>query len=103
VPLAVVAAFVVAAVVSIFLDQSHASLRGLRHVLGHIVGVGAATAALSAIAGGLVTVTSITFSVLLLAVQQTAASLSPVVFDQFVRRRANQVYLGYFVGLGIYA
>lgn len=24
-------------------------------------------------------------------------------FDQFVRRRANQVYLGYFVGLGIYA
>jgi len=25
------------------------------------------------------------------------------VFDQFVRRRANQVHLGYFVGLGIYA
>lgn len=44
-------------------------------------------------ATGLVTVTSITFSLLLLAVQQTASSLSPVVFDQFVRRRSNQIYL----------
>lgn len=40
---------------------------------------------------------------LLLAVQQTASNLSPVVFDQFVRRRLNQVLLGFFVGLSVFA
>ncbi|MDQ6727786.1 MAG: DUF2254 domain-containing protein [Actinomycetota bacterium] len=103
-PLGVVAAFVVMAAATIVFDQSHAGwLSAPRHTLGHFVGKGAASAALSAIATGVVTVASITFSVLLLAVQQTAGSLSPVVFDQFVRRRSNQVYLGFFVGLGIYA
>ncbi|MDQ6839420.1 MAG: DUF2254 domain-containing protein [Actinomycetota bacterium] len=104
VPLIVVAAFLLLATLSIVLDQSHAAwLSAPRRVLGHVVGKGAASAALSAIATGLVTVTSITFSVLLLALQQTAASLSPVVFDQFVRRRSNQVYLGFFIGLAVYS
>jgi len=49
------------------------------------------------------TVTSITFSVLLLAVQQTASSLTPVVFDQYLRRRTNQLYFGYFIGVTGYA
>ncbi len=37
------------------------------------------------------TMISITFSVLLLAVQQTASSLGPVVFDQFLRRLSDQL------------
>jgi len=53
---------------------------------------------ISEAAQSLVTITSITFSVLLLAVQQTASSLTPVVFDQFLRRTANQVYFGFFIG-----
>ncbi|MEK6345716.1 MAG: hypothetical protein V4737_18045, partial [Curtobacterium sp.] len=32
------------------------------------------------------------------AVQQTSSFLGAVVFDQYLRRRANQVYVGYFVG-----
>jgi hypothetical protein len=32
------------------------------------------------------------------AVQQTASSLTPVVFDQFLRRTSNQVYFGFFIG-----
>jgi len=104
VPLLVVLGFVILAALSIALDQSHASwLTGPRHALGHVVGKQAASTALSDIATGLVTVTSITFSVLLLAVQQTAANLSPVVFEQFMRRRSNQVYLGFFVGLCVYS
>jgi hypothetical protein len=31
-------------------------------------------------------------------VQQTASSLTPVVFDQFLRRTSNQVYFGFFIG-----
>lgn len=104
VPLLMIAGFVALAVITIVLDQSHADwLHGARRALEHLVGQGAAQSSLSAIATGLVTVTSITFSVLLLAVQQAAASLSPVVFDQFVRRRVNQVYVGFFVGLSIYS
>src|SRR5690349_13545635 len=104
VPVLVVVAMAALAAISIVGDQSQAApLTSLRHLLGHYIGKDAASTTLQAVATGLVTVTSITFSVLLLAVQQTASSLSPVVFDQFVRRRANQVYLGFFVGLALYA
>ena len=104
VPVLVILALAALAVVSIVGDQSRAPFfTGLRDVLGHYIGKQAAADTLGAVASGLVTVTSITFSVLLLAVQQTASSLSPVVFDQFVRRRTNQIYLGFFVGLALYS
>ena len=105
VPVLVVAAFACLAAVSIVADQTKSLswLDGARTAAGHIVGKQAATAALQAIASGLVTVTSITFSVLLLAVQQTASNLSPVVFDQFIRRRSNQSFLGFFVGLALFS
>jgi uncharacterized membrane protein len=105
VPLLVLLAFAVLALVSTMADQTHSVglLNQARAAAGHIVGRQASSTALQAIATGLVTVTSITFSVLLLAVQQTASSLSPVVFDQFIRRRSNQAFLGFFVGLALYA
>ncbi|MFZ2014304.1 MAG: DUF2254 family protein [Nocardioides sp.] len=103
-PLLVVWALLLLAVASIVGDQAHgAFFTGLRRVLEHFIGAQTASSTLGAIATGLVTVTSITFSVLLLAVQQTASNLSPVVFDQFVRRRSNQVYLGLFVGLALFS
>lgn len=104
VPVLVVAGLVALGVVSIVGDQAHgAFFTGVRRALGHLIGAQSASGTLTAVATGLVTVTSITFSVLLLAVQQTASNLSPVVFDQFVRRRSNQVYLGLFVGLALYS
>jgi uncharacterized membrane protein len=101
----VVVAFACLAALSIVADQTQkvAWLDDARTTAGHIVGKQAAGAALQAIASGLVTVTSITFSVLLLAVQQTASNLSPVVFDQFIRRRSNQAFLGFFVGLALFS
>lgn len=70
----------------------------LRRLASDVVPGGGASNVVSAIATSLMTVTSITFSVLLIAVQQTASSLSAVVFDQYLRRRANQAYFGFFVG-----
>jgi hypothetical protein len=103
-PMLVMFGFAVLAGVSIAGDQAHlAGLDAVRRALSHVIGKQASTTTLQAIATGLITVTSITFSVLLLAVQQTASTLSPVVFDQFVRRRTNQVFLGFFVGLALYA
>lgn len=57
---------------------------------------------LGTIATSIITVTSITFSLLIVAVQQGAAALTSQVYDQFLRRRANQVYFGFFVGLALY-
>ncbi|MDP9867880.1 MULTISPECIES: DUF2254 family protein [Streptosporangium] len=57
---------------------------------------------LSVIATGLVTVTTLTLSALLVAVSHTATSVAPVVFDQFLRRRANQAYFGYVAGCATY-
>lgn len=96
VPLSVVAAFVLLSGVSIVADETKSSgfLDSLRSLVSHVIGKSAAASTLSAIATGLVTVTSITFSVLLVAVQQTASNLSPVVFDQFMRRKSNQAFLG---------
>jgi len=56
---------------------------------------------LATLLAGLLTLISITFSILLLAVQQTASSLSNQVYDQFLRRTANQIFLGYAVGLAV--
>jgi uncharacterized membrane protein len=58
---------------------------------------------LGVIAASIITVTSITLSLLLIAVQQGAASLTSLVFDQFLRRRTNQLYFGVFIGLALYA
>jgi len=105
VPLLVVLGFAALAAVAVVADQTQAlgALNTARGAVAHLIGGQAARSTLQAVATGLVTVTSITFSVLLLAVQQTASNLSPVVFDQFVRRRTNQFYLGFFVGLALYA
>lgn len=58
---------------------------------------------LSTIASGLIAMTSFSFGLLLLAVQQTAASMTSYVVDQFLRRRINQFYFGFFAGLALYS
>src|SRR5690349_654547 len=63
----------------------------------------AARGFLGVVAASIITVTSITFSLLLIAVQQGAAALTNLVFDQFLRRRANQLFFGFFIGLGLYS
>jgi hypothetical protein len=57
---------------------------------------------LSTIAAAMITVTSITFSLLLVAVQQAAASFSNQILQQFRHRKTNQFYFGFFVGLSLY-
>lgn len=82
-----------------------ASVQDVRQfIAARILGDAAAVASLlSTVAGSLITVTSITLSILLLAVQQSAAALTAQVFDQYLRRRFNQFAFGYFVGVAIYS
>ena len=108
VPLSVVAGFISLAVGCYFLDDAFWSankepsenLRWLGQVFGSVE---ALSGLLGTIVGGLFTITSITFSLLLLTVQQAGASFTNQVFSQFLRRVGNQLYFGFFVGLSIFA
>ncbi len=106
VPSAVVVGFVALAALTTYLDRSDfAPLRPLQSALRDLLFTTprATGDLLDAIAGGLFTVTSITISLVLIALQQAAASLGFQVIDQFFRRRINQLAFGYFVGLTLYA
>lgn len=105
VPTLVVAAFILLAIATYALDRGESGrLQPLREWLqSHIfTDPEAATQVLSTIAGGMITVTSITFSLLLVALQQSAGSMTHAVFDQFLRRYLNQVYAGWFIGITLF-
>jgi uncharacterized membrane protein len=106
VPALTVLGFVLLALGTYLLDRQPVSwVEPTRHFLReHFINDASQTESLlGTIAGSLVTLTSITFSLLLLAVQQSATSLTTQILDQFVRRRDNQVYFGVFVGASVYA
>ncbi len=105
IPTAVIAGFILLALAANAADR--AELRWLEpfraFMHDHVFADPAATSNLLAtIAGGVITITSITFSLLLLALQQSASSLTHEIFDQFLQRRLNQFYFGFFVGLALY-
>jgi uncharacterized membrane protein len=105
-PTVVIGVFLLLAIVTSVLDAARLpSLRTARGFLeSHFFSDGQATSdLLGAVATGLITLTSITISLLLIAVQQAAAAMSTQIFDQFMRRRINQFYFGFFVGLSLYA
>nr|WP_210236179.1 DUF2254 family protein [Methylobacterium sp. L1A1] len=79
--------------------QPPAGFAWLGELLGNSPALGSL---LTTVASSIITVTSITFSLLLLAVQQGAAALTAQVTDQFMARRTNQFYFGYFVGLSVF-
>lgn len=66
-----------------------------------VFGLGAdgARGMLTAIAGSMLTVAALTFSLTLNAVSQASGQFTPRIFRNFMRDRANQFVLGYFVGV----
>lgn len=109
VPTVIVLSFILLAILSAYLDQvSYTNvpwLHDLRLQMESVVFVNpeATGTFLAAVAGSLMTVTSIILSLVLLALQQSASSLTSQVYDQFMRRRINQVAIGFFIGLSLYA
>ena len=106
VPTMVIGGFVVLAVVTWFFDQ-HAALAHdpVRDYMStHLFGRAETTAnLLGIVAAGLFTVTSIIISLLIVAIQASAATMSTAIFDQFLRRRQNQLYFGFFVGVALFS
>lgn len=69
-----------------------------------IFGVGAdgSRSMLSAIAGSMITVAGVIFSITMVAVTQASTQYSPRVLRNFMRDRVNQTVLGVFVGIFAY-
>lgn len=83
-------------------DQA-SSVQGLRRLpLLFGIDAGAASGMLSAIAGSMLTVAALTFSLLLVALVQVSNQYSPRALRNFMRDRVNQVVLGYFVSVFTY-
>lgn len=57
---------------------------------------------LAAIAGSMITVAGVTFSITMVAVTQASSQYTPRILRNFMRDRANQVVLGVFVGVFAY-
>lgn len=66
------------------------------------MGVEGARGVLGAIAGGLITVTGVIFSLTIVALQLASSQLSPRVMRTFQRDRANQMVLAIFIGTFTY-
>lgn len=104
-PLAVVVGFVLITVVVYWADNAWSKGHVPPHFswLGDLLGDSTSLATLlGTIASSIITVTSITFSLLLVALQQGSSALTTQVTDQFLMRRSNQFYFGYFVGLSVF-
>ncbi|MGY3091001.1 putative membrane protein [Hymenobacter sp. UYAg731] len=83
-------------------DQA-SSVQGLRRLpLLFGIDAGGASGMLSAIAGSMLTVAALTFSLLLAALGQVSNQYSPRALRNFMRDRVNQVVLGYFVSVFTY-
>ena len=101
-PAVITGACVVLAFVLVQADQAH-WLPGADH-LGWIFSGGAAGArgVLGAIAGSLITVTGVVFSVTIVALQLASSQYSPRVLHNFIHDRPNQVVLGVLIGTFTY-
>jgi uncharacterized membrane protein len=103
IPSLVIIGFLLLAVIMFVIDERLIATTGGHHPAGLFSDIQASREFLGVIAASIITVTSITLSLLLIAVQQGAAALTSLVFDQFLRRRSNQFYFGFFIGLALYA
>ncbi len=105
VPTAVMLVCVVLALITIWLDGSGPGWAQTAHhiVEAHIFREAQSTNSfLSMLTTGLITMTSITFSMLLLALQQSASLIAPQVVYSFLMRRRNQTLMGFFLGATIF-
>ena len=106
-PTLIIAAFLALAVVTYAIDRAgnDGPLGGARALLERAMfGDTASTRELlGTIAGALTTITSITVSLLLVALQQSASALTHQVYDQFLRNWHNQFYFGVLVGLSLFS
>lgn len=102
VPSLIVLAAIVLAVLAVEVDTyvSDELLRSYPRLFG--AGAEGSRAMLSTIAGSMMTVAGVTFSITIAALAQASAQYTPRILRNFMGNRTNQVVLGVFVGIFAY-
>lgn len=104
VPLGMVAGWLACAGIVIAFDRGLLGPTDKVHgALASVVPPQSSTILLRSVVPGLITLNSIVFFVLVMAVQHQSSNYSPVVFDQFLRRKSNQAFFAILVGETAYA
>ena len=103
IPAVLVLAAVVLSSALLYVDDALAPDVGARVELLFGGTAGAACGLLSTIAGSLITVISVAFSITLVALQQASSQYSPRVLRNFTKDRGNQVVLGTYLATFVYA
>lgn len=98
----IVAAFVAAAFELIAVDQRIGTAWAERWPRIFAADAEGSRAMLSAIAGSMITIAGVGFSITIVALAQASTQYSPRVLRNFMRDRSNQVVLGMFVGVFAY-
>lgn len=102
-PLAMVFAFIVLAVITSLLDRTDAAwLQPTEQALAKLAPPQENLTMLRTVAPGILTLMTITFFLLLTLVHRMADVFTWVVVEPFLLRRANQAFFGYFTGLSAY-
>lgn len=103
VPLAIIAGFIVLAILNSVLDGNEVSwLQPAKHLLAKVAPPQENQSMLRTVAPGMLTLMTITFVLLLTLVQRMSDVFTWVVVEQFLSRRVNQTFFGYFAGLSAY-
>lgn len=100
-PLLIVVGSTLASFATLSLDELHGER--LRHIGALNFGPDGARATLSAIAGSVMTVAGVTFSITIVVLQLASTQYSPRVLRGFVRNRLIQLVLGAFIGTFTYS
>lgn len=103
VSLAVVLALGVLAVITAVLDRSAASwLQPAEHALSTLVPPQENQGMLRTVAPGMISAMTIAFVLLLTLIHRMADVFTWVVIEQFLLRRTNQLFIGFFAGVTVY-
>ena len=93
---------IVTAILLILLDSIEASQLGWIAEWTYAFGPESARAILSAIAGSMITVAGVTFSMTMLTLQLASSQFGPRMLRNFMRDRGNQIVLGTFLSTFVY-
>jgi uncharacterized membrane protein len=96
-------AAVVAALGMLWLDTTPLAEAITRWILPSAVGADGARLVLSTIAGSMVTVASLVFSMTLVALTLAASSIGARLLDSYIANRVNQIALGLFLATFVYS
>ena len=103
VPTVMVAGAVILSLVTIDLDKARPTRIGSPRSAGPLPrGPQGSRAVLSTVAGSMMTITSVTFSITIVALQLASSQFGPRLLRNFMRDRGNQISLGTFIATFAY-